>query len=262
MHCVAKTFQEEGLAAFYKSYWTTVSLPGLGRWRGCGGGGMHADEGSHAVASMEQVRCTHARCRMPCLLMYFPTCPAPCHPQLVMNVPYTALHFAVYESMKKFLVGGGAATAGAAAEAGPSGSTLLPSAAAQAAQAAAGGVAAPLELPGGEEEEEGLLVQLVAGGTAGGLAAAATTPLDVVKTRLQVGKGHVKGLSTNCAWSPCGCMRAAGPLPPAASPFDHGRVYALRWMLLPAGAAAGRISGSPVLPWAPTPPRSWRACTA
>ncbi|PRW51045.1 mitochondrial carrier [Chlorella sorokiniana] len=130
MHCVAQTFREEGLAAFYKSYWTT----------------------------------------------------------LVMNVPYTALHFAVYESMKKFLAGGAASTAGAAAEAGPGGSALLPAAA---AQAEAGTVAAPLESGGEEdEEEEGLVVQLVAGGTAGGLAAAATTPLDVVKTRLQLEGVH------------------------------------------------------------------------
>ncbi|KFM22815.1 putative mitochondrial carrier C8C9.12c [Auxenochlorella protothecoides] len=65
---------------------------------------------------------------------------------LVMNVPYTALQFMLYESSKKLLVGEGTA----------------------------------------DEEEEGLKVQFVAGGIAGGTAAAATTPLDVVKTRLQL----------------------------------------------------------------------------
>jgi hypothetical protein len=29
MQCVAATWQREGLAAFYKSYWTTVSWPGV-----------------------------------------------------------------------------------------------------------------------------------------------------------------------------------------------------------------------------------------
>ena len=60
--------------------------------------------------------------------------------QLVMNVPFTALHFATYESAKKLLV----------------------------------------------LEDESLAVQLAAGGTAGGVSAALTTPLDVVKTRLQL----------------------------------------------------------------------------
>lgn len=98
-----------------------------------------------------------------------------------MNVPYTALHFAVYESAKKFMVGGMAAGSPAAAEAGGSGAGAVALLTSAAAQAAAGAPAAE-----GEEEEEGLFVQLVAGGTAGGLAAAATTPLDVVKTRLQL----------------------------------------------------------------------------
>ena len=61
--------------------------------------------------------------------------------QLVMNVPFTALHFATYESAKKLLA---------------------------------------------LEEDESLAVQLAAGGTAGGVSAALTTPLDVVKTRLQL----------------------------------------------------------------------------
>ena len=61
--------------------------------------------------------------------------------QLVMNLPFTALHFATYESAKKLLV---------------------------------------------LEEDESLAVQLAAGGTAGGVSAALTTPLDVVKTRLQL----------------------------------------------------------------------------
>lgn len=64
-----------------------------------------------------------------------------CVLQLVMNVPFTALHFATYESAKKLLV---------------------------------------------LEEDESLAVQLAAGGTAGGVSAALTTPLDVVKTRLQL----------------------------------------------------------------------------
>ncbi|KAL4425124.1 hypothetical protein ABPG77_008229 [Micractinium sp. CCAP 211/92] len=126
LHCAATTFRQEGLAAFYRSYWTT----------------------------------------------------------LVMNVPYTALHFTVYESAKKWLLGAPAAAEAASGSdpqrerglqsgAGP----LLTAAAAQA------GAAAAFEE---EEEEEGLRVQLIAGGVAGGLAAAATTPLDVVKTRLQL----------------------------------------------------------------------------
>ena len=58
-----------------------------------------------------------------------------------MNIPFTAIHFATYESCKKILA---------------------------------------------LHEDESLAVQLAAGGTAGGVSAAATTPLDVVKTRLQL----------------------------------------------------------------------------
>ncbi|GIL48355.1 hypothetical protein Vafri_4625 [Volvox africanus] len=60
---------------------------------------------------------------------------------LVMNVPFTAMHFSVYETAKKLLCH--------------------------------------------DLDDETLRVQLVAGGLAGGCAAAVTTPLDVVKTRLQ-----------------------------------------------------------------------------
>lgn len=64
---------------------------------------------------------------------------------VVMNVPFAATQFAVYESSKTWL-GGDAA----------------------------------------REGDEGLRTQVTAGALAGGVAAALTTPLDVVKTRLQL----------------------------------------------------------------------------
>ena len=67
-----------------------------------------------------------------------------------MNVPFTAIHFTAYESSKVFLQ--------------------------------------ELKGDGGEVEEETFFVQFTAGGVAGGLAAAVTTPLDVVKTRMQAGE--------------------------------------------------------------------------
>ncbi|KAK1398160.1 Mitoferrin like [Heracleum sosnowskyi] len=65
---------------------------------------------------------------------------------VLMNAPFTAVHFAAYEAAKKGL----------------------------------------MELsPDSVADDETLLVHATAGAAAGGLAAAVTTPLDVVKTRLQ-----------------------------------------------------------------------------
>ncbi|KAL6986323.1 hypothetical protein U1Q18_019690 [Sarracenia purpurea var. burkii] len=64
---------------------------------------------------------------------------------VVMNAPFTAVHFSTYEAMKKVL------------------SEVSPE----------------------KASEERILVHLSAGGAAGALASAFTTPLDVVKTRLQ-----------------------------------------------------------------------------
>ncbi|KAK9276823.1 hypothetical protein L1049_006360 [Liquidambar formosana] len=64
---------------------------------------------------------------------------------VVMNAPFTAVHFSTYEAMKKVLS----------------------------------------EISPDNASEERILVHVAAGGTAGALASAITTPLDVVKTRLQ-----------------------------------------------------------------------------
>ncbi|XP_072995958.1 uncharacterized protein [Typha latifolia] len=64
---------------------------------------------------------------------------------VLMNAPFTAVHFATYEAVKKVLS----------------------------------------EIAKEEVTEERLLVHVTAGGAAGALAGAVTTPLDVVKTRLQ-----------------------------------------------------------------------------
>ena len=80
---------------------------------------------------------------------------------LAMNVPFTAMHFAAYESGKLFL--------------------------------------------GGDVEEETFFTQFTAGGVAGGLAAAVTTPMDVVKTRIQ----------THCELAEC---EVAGMAKPEAQP--------------------------------------------
>ncbi|KAI3996122.1 hypothetical protein MKX01_031476 [Papaver californicum] len=64
---------------------------------------------------------------------------------ILMNAPFIAVHFATYEAMKKVLN----------------------------------------EISPENASEERLMVHVMAGGAAGALAGAVTTPLDVVKTRLQ-----------------------------------------------------------------------------
>eukprot|EP00850_Spirogloea_muscicola_P018083 SM000162S02361 [mRNA] locus=s162:179804:181597:+ [translate_table: standard] len=64
---------------------------------------------------------------------------------VIMNVPFTAVHFATYEAAKKLL----------------------------------------MEVSPKAVDEEQLLIHVTAGGLSGALAGAITTPLDVVKTRLQ-----------------------------------------------------------------------------
>lgn len=64
---------------------------------------------------------------------------------VVMNAPYTVAHVTTYEAAKKMLI------------------SISPE----------------------KASEEGIIVHLTAGGAAGALASAVTTPLDVVKTRLQ-----------------------------------------------------------------------------
>ena len=89
---------------------------------------------------------------------------------LAMNVPFTAIHFTAYESSKIAL--------------------------------------GDLVNGGTEVEEESFFTQFTAGGLAGGLAAGITTPLDVVKTRMQ----------THCEVAECemGAMGVKGEIQPGS----------------------------------------------
>ena len=97
---------------------------------------------------------------------------------VVMNVPYTLIHFPVYEFTKRFL------------EPGKRGEDSLLQA-----------------MEGESEGGEGTWTHMLAGGAAGGAAAAVTTPLDVVKTRMQIGLGAASGRCVAAA-------RAGGRYPP------------------------------------------------
>jgi solute carrier family 25 iron transporter 28/37 len=119
--CLKRVLQAEGPSAFFKSY----------RW-----GGALCQAACSLHPGLLDIPPGKAPCQLP------PLQPTPlrtrlCRTTIVMNIPFTAMHFSVYEAAKKWLLG-------------------LENADGQAA----------------EEEEEGLAVQLVAGGLAGGAAAA------------------------------------------------------------------------------------------
>lgn len=148
---------------------------------------------------------------------------------IVMNIPYTAVHFSVYESAKKFLLD--------ADRAPPSADEALHATGLAGAE--------------GEEPEEGLAVQVVAGGLAGGAAAAITTPLDVVKTRLQTeGVASSRRYGTTAVVSVC--------LPACASSTAcTARMGVARWQATrgrPAPAALTRLLQLTGAPGARRPP--------
>ncbi|CAM6120370.1 unnamed protein product [Calypogeia fissa] len=127
---------------------------------------------------------------------------------VVMNVPFTAVHFASYEAAKKIL----------------------------------------MEFSPDKASEENLLTHITAGGAAGALASAVTTPLDVIKTRLQLqglgGSERFRNGSVLCAAKQIVRQEGPGALlkgirprvlfhtPAAAicwSTYEAGKSFLTRW---------------------------------
>ena len=117
---------------------------------------------------------------------------------LLMNVPFTALYFTTYELAKQAL--SRAASASALVEPRYIASESMASAGDISARDVLAGsnagycivdtpaaalLGTPNEPPAGSHAGEEVLVHLASGGAAGALASSVTTPLDVVKTRLQ-----------------------------------------------------------------------------
>jgi solute carrier family 25 iron transporter 28/37 len=137
LNCASRTLRDEGWQAFYRSCaWLCPSYP---RWLACVFMAL-------CCLSVMPRCCAYAAQRCACVqgcadlgrcaLCWYAACAD--RTTLVMNVPFTAVQFVVYESGKRALVA----------------SHLLDS-----------------------TDEEGLMEQLLAGGAAGGAAAAITNPL-------------------------------------------------------------------------------------
>ncbi|KAF9614580.1 hypothetical protein IFM89_019327 [Coptis chinensis] len=107
---------------------------------------------------------------------------------VVMNAPFTAMHFATYEAMKKAL------------------SEISPE----------------------NASEEQILVHLTAGGAAGALASAVTTPLDVVKTRLQC-----QAIMIGSYWHVCNTLPELPRVFPWKLIWRHSSMQTSRLVLYP-----------------------------
>ena len=108
LYLYSETWQTEGLRAFYKSYWTTVRVHAR-----AGRGGAQRCTGRHSLQPPPSKEDLAPGPAPPAAPAPFPHAYTHNRRQLVMNVPYTALHFAIYESAKKAMVAEGWAGSGA-----------------------------------------------------------------------------------------------------------------------------------------------------